>query len=177
MLSVWLHMVSIACILLFSLYSTLFFVISRDVGMLVKIIAMIVFTATIVMMFRRDVYLPFLGYAAFPPSLIPNKDVVPEKADKEIELVLGTHVPNGTAVIYWGALPSNNVAQSPKLAYGNYSNMGVSHVKNGKVLVKFACPSQYKVRAGMKLNRHIHYRLCYPQHGLLSPVFTEYVRC
>lgn len=177
MFELWMYIIAIASILVFSLYSTLFFMISKNTGIVVKIVATFILAVTLVLIIRRDTYLPFLGYAAFPPSLIPIDDVHPKNATKEVELTFDQPVKDGTTVIYWGALPSNDVAQTPQLAYGDFSNTGVTKVSGGKAVIKFACPGEYYVPTGKKLNRHIHYRLCCEKYGLMSPVQTAYVRC
>lgn len=177
MMSIWLHLVSMGVILLFSLYSTIHFMLSRTSGIFVKVVATFAFLGTVITIFKRDTYLPFLGYAAFPPFLIPDADVRPKTASQEIELSFDASVKDGTRVIYWGALPSENVASSPQLAYGNFQNTGVTTVQGGKAKVAFACPAEYRIPSGRKLNRHIHYRLCCAGYGLLGPVETAYVRC
>lgn len=177
MFDLWLHIIAIASILVFSLYSTLFFLVSRNSGVFVKFVATLVLVMTVVLIIRRDTYLPFLGYAAFPSSLVPDGDVHPKNATKEVELVFDEYVKDGTTVIYWGALPSDDVARTPQLAYGNFNNTGVTKVSHGKAMIKFACPGEYYVPSGKKLNRHIHYRLCCEKYGMLGPVQTAYVRC
>ena len=175
MFDLWLHIIAIGSILVFSLYSTLFFVISKNVGMLVKIVATFVLAMSVVLILRRDTYLPFLGYAAFPPSLLPDGEVQPKDASKEVELAFDPSVKDGTTVIYWGALPSNDVAQTPQLAYGNFKNTGVTKVLRGKAVIKFACPGEYYVPLGKKMNRHIHYRLCCEKFGLLGHLRTTII--
>ncbi len=166
-----------ALVLLFSLYSALLFIISKNTTIAAKVVATIVLAITIILFIRRDTYLPFLGYAAFPPSLLPSDDVTPKNASKEIELMFDKGVKDGTTIIYWGALPSDEVSKSPRLAYGDFSNTGVTRVTGGKAVIKFACPGQYYVPSGRKLNRHVHYRLCCDLTGMLGPVQTAYVRC
>lgn len=177
MLQLWIHIVGIAIVLLFSLYSSLRFVISKSAGIFLKLVATIAFAFTVILIIKRDTYLPFLGYAAFPISLMPQEDVAPINATKEIDLTFDETVKDGTYVIYWGAQPSDDAAVSPSMAYGDYRNTGVTSVRGGKAKVKFACPGEYYVPFGRKMNRHIHYRLCCARNGMLGPVQTAFVRC
>jgi len=146
----------------------------RDATIAGKLVSLIVFVMIIWVMFRRDTFLPFLGYAAYPVSLVP-KESVPLGANKEVTLPIDA--PDGTRVIYWGAKPSEQVKNNPITAYGDYSNAGVATVESKEAIIRFGCPSEYKVGLGKRLRRHIHYRLCCAQSGLIGPVETVWVTC
>lgn len=146
----------------------------RDMNIVVKFIALIVIIMTLWLVFRRDTYLPFLGYCAFPKSLIPN-DFAPIGSTTEISVPID--MPNGYRIVYWGSMTSDKTASNPKLAYGDYSNAGVATVRDGEVKVRFNCPGEYYVPSGRKLKRHLHYRVCCDKSGLLGPVKTVYVKC
>jgi hypothetical protein len=170
------HMISQAVVLVFSMYACIHFMVSQEVGHVAKFIALVVFLVTLWLAFRRDTYLPFLGDAAFPKSLIPT-EVSPKDANTEIRVPFDAK--DGTRVIYWGAQPTNprTVFPTPALAYGDYSNAGVAVIKNGEALLRFQCPSEYYVPTGKKIGRHVHYRLCCQMSGLLGPVETLWVKC
>lgn len=146
----------------------------RDTWLLVRFFSLIVLIMTLWISFRRDTYLPFLGPAAFPKSLIPG-DFAPVNSNTEITVPF--EAADGTRVIYWGALASGEVSPNPKDAYGDYSNAGVATVKDKKALIRFHCPGEYYVPMGRKLKRHIHYRFCCVKSGLLGPVRTIWVKC
>jgi hypothetical protein len=173
----WLYILSQFTVLLFSVYACILVISAKNTFLVGKFITLVVLIMALWLLFQRDTYLPFLGMAAFPPSLVPNQEVAPKGASKEV--VLPINAPDGTRVIYWGALPapSGAVARTPMLAYGDYSNAGVAIVKSGKATVRFACPGEYWVPMGQKLSRHIHYRLCCVKSGLFGPVQTMWVRC
>ena len=123
---------------------------------------------------RRDTYLPFLGYAAVPPSLIKDR-FVPQNAN--VEALIDVDAVDGTKVLYWGARPSKEIKPTPWKAYDDWSNAGVAVVKNKKAIVVFHCPAEYEVPMRGKLQRHIHYRTCAGTIGILGPVQTAYVKC
>lgn len=170
----FMHMVCQLIILLFALFAGIKMLIMRDIGMFTKFVAVLVIVATLWMVFRRDTYLPFLGYAAFPKSLIPG-DFAPVNSNTEINVPFDA--PDGTRVIYWGALTAGGVQSSPQVAYGDYSNAGVATVMHGEATVRFHCPSEYYVPWGKKLKRHLHYRFCCEKSGLIGPVRTLWVKC
>jgi hypothetical protein len=170
----WIYIISQLTILLFSLWACIKMFIMRDATTGSKLVSLVVFVMIIWVMFRRDTYLPFLGYAAYPMSLIPNEHV-PVGATKEA--LLPIEAPDGTRVIYWGAKPADEVQSNPITAYGDYSNAGVATIKNKEVVLRFACPAEYKVGYGKRLRRHIHYRLCCDRVGLIGPVETAWVTC
>lgn len=171
-----LHMACQIVIMLFALFASVNIMVSRmsDAGVFLKFVALIVLIMTLWMVFRRDTYLPFLGYAAFPKSLIPN-DFAPVNSNTEITVPF--NAPDGTRVIYWGAMSSAKTQDSPQAAYGDYSNAGVTTVQHGEAVVRFHCPAEYYVPWGKKLKRHLHYRFCCAKSGLIGPVKTLWVNC
>lgn len=172
------HIIGQAVVLLFSLFASIKLMLLKDDSIIVKFIALIVIIVTLWLVFQRDTYLPFLGYAAFPKSLIPN-DFAPVNSNTEI--TLHVDAADGTRIIYWGAMSNdvpNGVYPNASTAYGNYSNAGVATIRRGEANVRFHCPSEYKVMGGgRQLKRHIHYRLCCQRSGLLGPVQTTWVKC
>ncbi len=109
-----------------------------------------------------------------PPSALKDT-LVPEGADKEVTIPISA--PDGTKVIYWGAMPAKTVINTPWAAYGDYPNTGVATVKDGHVTFRFQCPARYNVPSGMTLHRHIHYRTCCEKKAMLSSIETVYVKC
>jgi hypothetical protein len=177
MVPVIVHMLSQVLILAFSIFSSIkLMLLPERVSVFTKFAAIVVLIVALWMVFRRDTYLPFLGYAAFPKSIIPN-DFTPVNSNTEIQVPM--EYPDGTRMIYWGALANNGegVPKDPKTAYGDYSNAGVATIKGAMVTLRFHCPSEYYVPMGRKLKRHIHYRLCCERTGLLGPVRTLWVKC
>lgn len=167
-------MVSIFVILLFSLCSSIFILAQKQTMTLVRFLALVVFVLTLWMMFRRDTYLPFLGSSVLPMTALV-KESIPDGANKEV--TISVDAPDGTRLIYWGAQPSNKVQANPWVAYGDYSNTGVTTVKDGKATVRFYCPASYYVPSGTRLDRHLHYRLCCRKNVMLGPVQTVWIKC
>jgi hypothetical protein len=156
--------------LLFSIHSSS----SSMVSVLKLVIAVVVGVAALWLGLRRDTYLPFLGYAALPPTLIKDRHA---PANANVEAVL--EVPDaadGTKVLYWGARPSKVIAPNPWRAYDDWSNAGVAEVKGGAATIIFECPGEYQVRMRGSLERHVHYRVV-SDKGMIGPVKTTYVKC
>lgn len=138
-----------------------------------KLFALLAFISGMWLLLNRDTYLPFLGYAVLPKSVL--KDEL-EPSDANIDYVLPIDEKDASSVIYWASKPSKEIKENPFVAYGDYSNAGIVKVQNGLAKIKFNCPSQYKVGAGYLLKQHIHYRILF-DNGLLSPIQTKYVSC
>jgi len=171
----WLHIISITSILLFTIFYTFVIILYPNVYSFIRFLAILIFVAAIVLIFNRNTYLPFLGKCAIPPSLLMNEKI-PEGASKTHVLKLND-VDDGTRVIYWAALKSNDdKIKPPTEAYGDYSNAGIAIVKNKKTLLHFNCPDKYSV-GSMVLNSHVHYRLMTPNDPILSSVYTIDVEC
>ena len=137
--------------------------------------AVIIILCAIYIAVNRNTYLPFLGYAAVPPSMFLNT-FQPTEATEELMLTLD--VPDGTKVVYWAANNSKTdiIQINPTIAYANYNNSGISTVMDKKAIIRFNCPDKYKAGA-MTISKHIHYRLVFPNSPLMSPVYTKYVSC
>ena len=117
----------------------------------------------------RDFYLPFLGNAVVPSSLMPVR--IPEKTNVSIPL---KSKPN-TKVIYWSALATDDNTKVEK-AYGDYSNSGVVITDDkGNANLAIQESTGYIVPCKFCKNhikRHVHYRLA--EGGILSPIKTIY---
>jgi hypothetical protein len=190
-LDVYIHIVAIILILVFTVFYTLLIIISPNVYMIIKLISVTVLIAAIYIGANRNTYLPFLGSTAVPPSVF-QREMIPAGYNVSYVLSLNDNVEDGTYVLYWGALSSRDALSSgdrkkckeiirnnPIDAYGDYSNTGMVTAKNGKATLYFNCPDKYQVGDMMKktIERHIHYRLIKPNSPMMSPVYTAYVKC
>jgi len=153
---------------LFSSKTLLFF---KFISLLMVFIIIYLFTV-------KEIFLPFLGSAAYPPSLIPGA-MHPPNTNFTVEL--NFNYPDGTKVIYWAAESNaqepNEVYNNPQEAYGSFKNSGVAIINNGKTLLHLNCPDKYKIPTGRTLKKHIHYRIAFPNNPILSSVKTMYINC
>ena len=117
----------------------------------------------------RDFYLPFLGEAVMPCSVLEPK--VPEKADTEVKVLLKP----GDKVLYWASEPSNESMKELKdwrHAYLDYKNAGVAIADaDGFAALKVRHPQPYTVPIKGNLDSHVHYRVCM-HDGFIGPVKT-----
>lgn len=164
------HIVTLSFVLILGVY----LMVQERFGFGVKVYALFASVLALYLLLQRDLYLPFLGRAAFPMGLVQNEEA-PKGANVSHELEFDAK-DEGKRVIYWGAKPSQQVIPNPWDAYQDFSNAGVAVIKNGKAIVKFFCPTAYKVPWGKTLNRHIHYRVCCDR-GLMGPVETAFIKC
>jgi hypothetical protein len=119
----------------------------------------------------RDSYLPFLGEAIVPPSVLTLK--TPNDAAFTATVA---SPPGASHVMYWASESAAGIAPAPGDAYGNFGNGGVVTVtSSGVANLPLRCPGQYKVR-GKTLPRHVHYRGIYAS-GIAGPVQTSNVTC
>ncbi len=119
--------------------------------------------------FFRDSYLPFLGPAVFPCSLL--KEQTPEGADTEVRVLLKP----GAKVMYWATEPANKdlqTIQDWRKAYLSFRNAGVAEADdNGYVVMRVRKPQPYTVPMKGQLTPHVHYRVCM-NNGFVGPVHT-----
>ena len=123
-----------------------------------------------IFLFKRDIFLPFLGETVIPSSLLIDR--VPSNHTVEQEITI---TPN-TKVLYWASEPNDAILDNPWDAYLDYDNMGVTTSDdNGKAILKVRQPSAYKKPYKNKvLEPHIHYRYEI-SNGMMSRIETVYV--
>ena len=136
----------------------------------IQIIYILVGLCGLLLLLRRDTYLPFLGKAVFPVQ----KESTPQNMKERKEHIL-TDLPENARVIYWAALPNTEVVEDPVKAYGDYSNQGVVIANtNGEATLVFDKPASYKVPSGRTLDPHVHYRY-WTEYGIASEVGTIFL--
>jgi hypothetical protein len=179
---VWIHIATFGFLVFFSMYCSILLIMSAHDYNGMRIAAAAALLCAIVLGFRRDNYLPFLGETVLPASLL--KDAT-SPANSNVETDIVVDAPDGSKVVYWGAAPAASgsamkgvVAPSPSAAYKDYSNAGIAVVRNGVARVRFFCPVKYQVSWGKTIDRHIHYRVIDKNSSaMLGSVKTMYVNC
>lgn len=180
------HMILTAVVLLSACSWLPYAVISSEMNLWLRVAMGIIGTLSFVLLFERDMYLPFLADCAFPTSLLS----LPTKASPD--LVVGSvsvniaKLPPGAKVVYWAAEtmdPRSIEAKNWKEAYGDYSNAGVALAnQSGAATISIRCPQAYTVShmgfISNELPPHVHYRYELPgAKGMLSEVYTLAVQC
>jgi len=123
---------------------------------------------TIYLLFFVDYHtlLPFLDKTVLPPSVL----LLSEQPDTNVKIQINAG--NAIKVVYWAAHTDNKqVEPNPWVAYGDYENVGIAAVNEGKAILKLKCPTSYKVKGYKVLPKHLHYRLIY-DNGVLSEIKT-----
>ena len=174
---IYIHMVTIVVILLYSIISSLYILFNDDYSVILRIFVIFVIAAAIILMIKKDTFLPFLGLAVLPNTLIADEKI-PNGANVSYTIDMNDYE-EGTVVIYWAANKTDKIIEDPIEAYKDYNNVGVSKVKNGKADVRIFCPDKYKVKKifNQLLERHFHYRIVFKDTGFLSPVMTVKLDC
>ena len=174
---IYIHMVTITLILLYSVISSLYILFSDNYNIFLRIFVIFIIAAAVVLMMKKDTFLPFLGLAHLPNTLIAEEKI-PNGANISYSIDMNDYE-DGTKIIYWAANKTDKIIEDPYEAYKNYNNVGVTKVKNGKAEVRIFCPDRYKVKKVFTqlLERHFHYRIVFKDNGFLSPVMTVKVDC
>ena len=170
-------MATITLILLYSIISSLYILLNDNYNIFLRIFVIFIIAATIVLMMKKETFLPFLGLAHLPNTLIAEEKI-PNGANISYSIDMNDYE-DGTKIIYWAANKTDKIIEDPYEAYKNYNNVGVTKVKNGKAEVRIFCPDRYKVKKVFTqlLERHFHYRIVFKDNGFLSPVMTVKVDC
>ena len=120
------------------------------------------------LLFRRDMYLPFLGETVLPGGALSPK--TPQNANDQVTI---RTLPNAK-VVYWAAEPNptqgSDVPNWTK-AYDEFENSGVAVADaSGNALLRFRGPPQsYSVPLHGKLEPHVHFRIC-DEGGMMGDV-------
>jgi hypothetical protein len=170
-------MLTITIILLYSIISSLYILFNDNYNVFIRILAIFIIAAAVILIMKKDTFLPFLGLAHLPNTLIADEKI-PKGANLSYTIDMNEYE-DGTIIIYWAANKTDKIIEDPYEAYKNYNNVGVSKVKNGRAEVRIFCPDRYKVKKvfNQLLERHFHYRIVYKDTGFLSPVMTVKVDC
>ncbi len=139
-----------------------------------SILYIIIGASALMLAFRRDVYLPFLGQTVLPAGALALK--TPQSANESVEITTRP----GAKVVYWASEP--DVHTDPKktrewnVAYDDFENSGVVVADDqGKTVLRIRGPPQaYTVPVHGKLNPHIHFRIEEPG-GFFGRVQTYYM--
>lgn len=132
--------------------------------------------AALTLIWRRDVYLPFLG-----ETLVPASALSPRTPQATNDSVTIRTLP-GAKVVYWATEPA--AAGSAKLlswdaAYGPYENSGVAVAdEKGEAVLRIRGPPQpYSVPGLFKrrLEPHVHFRVG-AANGFLGRVQTLFIK-
>jgi uncharacterized protein len=150
-------------------------VIGKTLGprsVVVRVVYCIIGLAAISVMFNRDTYLPFLGEAVFPHSMIPEQ--IPEGADSQVQV----KVQPGAKVIYWAAEPATEGMKKLndwRKAYVKFMNVGVVKASNtGVATLLVRNPQPYTVPWMGRLEPHVHFRECM-EDGMMGRIHTVYM--
>ncbi len=141
-------------------------------GWAVRSVYVLVGIAALLLFFRRDTYLPFLG-----PTIMPSGSlnaVGPYGASPEVVIKTAP----GAKVVYWAAEPATKKSvDTYKEAYGAYSNAGVAIANaSGDAALKIrANPQEYIVPWKGKLSSHIHFRIV-GEDGWMGRVQTYWLK-
>jgi hypothetical protein len=136
-----------------------------------KVIYILVALAALKLAFRRNTWLPFLGYSAFP-----SQSLIPTKYNSIGNTIVKVNVRPNTRVAYWAALPKQN-QDVPYVddAYGKFENSGVVVSDNDGIAELLILPgSEYRIPSGRVINRHIHYRQLDLPAGMVGQIETVY---
>ena len=131
-----------------------------------RLLYLLIGSAALYLAFNRDTYLPFLGEAIFPSSVLQTQ--TPAGATRTVKVKVRPH----TKLVYWASEPGDNLnKKSYNIAYGKYENAGVTTSDaSGVAFLKVREPQIYNVPF-QTLAPHVHYRTV-KTSGLFGPVRT-----
>ena len=131
-----------------------------------SIVYMLVGICSIALLFKKNIFLPFLDETVYPKPLNDVKN-------NGTETTTLTNLPCNTKVIYWAAKSSSTDASNPEEAYNDYSNYGIGTTdNNGEIKINFYKPGRYSVSCKGLLPSHVHYRY-WKSNDMLSRVRTK----
>ena len=130
-----------------------------------SVVYILVGVCAIALLFKRNIFLPFLDETVYPK---PPGDI----KNNGSETRTLKNLPPNTKVIYWAAKSSDKESSEPREAYGDYSNYGIGTTDNrGHITINFNKPGRYNVSCRGLLPAHIHYRF-WKENDMLSRVHT-----
>ena len=132
-------------------------------------IYMLVAVSAVILAFKKETWLPFLGRSTLPSDLVPLSK--PSKTDTEIKV----HVAPNTKVAYWASLPNTKSHPHVKEAYGKYENSGVVvSDARGVATLPVIKGTGYTLPSGFRVGRHVQYRSLPTDKSMMGEVHTKY---
>jgi len=129
--------------------------------------------AALSLMFHRDTYLPFLGEAVMPCSLLQNR--IPPGGTYDMAVTVAPHA----KVLYWAAEPASEHLKEINdwsKAYLDFENAGVTTAdSHGVATLTVRKPQAYSVSMKGHLDPHIHYRVC-GNRGMVGRIQTVFLK-
>jgi len=143
-----------------------------------RVIYVIVALSAVVLAFKRDTWLPFLGESVLPGAVVPLKKNL---GDTTVDV----KVQPGAKVAYWAAKPLTSITTevavnevavpSVKAAYDNFENSGVVVANDqGNAILVFNKGTSYIVPGGKEIKSHVHYRE-FSDNGMMGPIQSVFV--
>lgn len=139
-----------------------------------RLVYIVVGVAALSLVFRRDMYLPFLGETVVPGGALTQK--TPQNANEQVSI---RTLPNAK-IVYWASEPNPNQGKDlPNWteAYDEFENSGVAVADaTGQAILRFRGPPQvYKVPFMGRLEPHVHFRIC-DERGMMGRVQTKMLK-
>ena len=150
-----------------------------------RVIYVVVALSAVVLAFKRDTWLPFLGESVLPGAVVPLKKNL---GDTTVDV----KVQPGAKVAYWAAKPITDVdvavngaakavngaakaVPSVKAAYDKFENSGVVVANDqGNAILVFNKGTSYIVPGGKEIKSHVHYRE-FSENGMMGPIQSVFV--
>jgi uncharacterized membrane protein YuzA (DUF378 family) len=143
-----------------------------------RVIYVVVALSAVVLAFKRDTWLPFLGESVLPGAVVPLKKNL---GDTTVDV----KVQPGAKVAYWAAKPLTSITTevavnevavpSVKAAYDNFENSGVVVANDqGNAILVFNKGTSYIVPGGKEIKSHVHYRE-FSENGIMGPIQSVFV--
>lgn len=166
---IYIHMGTITLILLYSIISSLYILFSDNYNIFLRIFVIFIIASAVVLIMKKDTFLPFLGLAHLPNTLIAEEKI-PNGANISYSIDMNDYE-DGTKIIYWVINKTDKIIEDPYEAYKNYNNVGVSKVKNGKAEVRIFCPDRYKVKKSIHSIIRASFPLpnCFQRYRVFKP--------
>ena len=143
-----------------------------------RVIYVVVALSAVVLAFKRDTWLPFLGESVLPGAVVPLKKNLGDT-------IVDVKVQPGAKVAYWAAKPLTSITTevavnevavpSVKAAYDNFENSGVVVANDqGNAILVFNKGTSYIVPGGKEIKSHVHYRE-FSENGIMGPIQSVFV--
>ena len=130
-----------------------------------KIIYAIIAICGLLILYDRNMWLPFLSPSILPSHVLPLQ--TPQNANLQVSI---TTQPN-TKIVYWAS--NNKDVTDVSNAYNDYSNSGVVLSDDkGVAILPIVKGNDYIVDNEKIIKKHVHYRLLGGEYEIMGEVNT-----
>lgn len=175
----YINFISIILVLLLTITYAFYIVSYENTYIIIRFFAFVILIAAIYLALNKNTYIPHIGHTIIPFSLLSDEKI-PINSNKT-HIISLSGIDNDNRIIYW-EINEKDLANFNNYFnifdnYINYSNAGISIIRNEKTAIYLNCSNENNIINNNSIKKHIYYRIINKKTSILSPINYLYIEC